>query len=153
MKVLYETTLPSIIHNDEICAELVKISVREKFPIQKAKFSSKLEKYVGFGANYQISADKLPAIPGGWKVSIIEFEPAEKHLLVNVTSKKNNQGKEVFEVNRYVLQMFDEFRKEGLTIELTEDYEKVYGAFARKIYAKGHPVLLDNLEEFVENMR
>lgn len=153
MKVLYETTLPSIIHNDEICAELVKISLRENFPVQKAKFSSKLEKYVGFGANYKIYADKLPAIPGGWKVSIVEFEPAEKHLLVNVTSKKNAQGEEAFEINRYVLQMFEEFRKEGLTIELTKDYEKVYGAFAQRILAEGHPILLDNLEEFVENMR
>lgn len=153
MKVLYETTLPSIIHNDEICAELVKISLRENFPVQKAKFSNKFEKYVGFGANYEIYADKLPAIPGGWKVSIVEFEPEEKYLLVNVTSKTNEHGAEIFEINRYVLQMFDEFKKEGLIINLTEEYEKVYGAFARKIYAKGHPALLDNLEEFVENMR
>lgn len=152
-KVLYSTTLSSVIHNNEICNELVKISVQENYPIQKAKWQDKMESYVGFSQEVIIVAEKLPPIPGGWKVTISDFEPGYHEMLVPIKSKIDENGKETGEINRYVLQMLGEFTKEGLKIEVSDEYEKVYGAVAKKIKAWGHPFLLDKLDEFIENMR
>lgn len=152
-KILYTTNLPSIIHNDEICAELVKISVREGYPVQKAKWNNALDKYVGFSLEHVITATKLPPIPGGWAIEISAFEESYHEMMVPVKSRLDAGGNEKGEINKFVLQMLDEFRKEGLKIEVGNEYEKVYGSLAKKVRAWGHPILLDKLDEFIENMR
>ncbi len=150
--VLFKTTLSSIIHNNEICDELIKIGKEQNYPITKAKFYKKLEKYVGFGEKYMVTAKKLPPIPGGWDVEIISFEPQERHIMVNV-SLIERDGKIYGEVNKLVLRMLDEYKKEGLNISIDAEHKEFYGNPVRQITAIGHPILLELLEEFIEDMR
>ena len=152
-KILYSTTLSSVIHKEEICQELVKLSVKENYPIQKAKWNNTLEKFVGFSREYMITAAKLPPIPGGWQIEISGFTEGYHEMLVPVKSQLDTTGQECGEINKFVLQMLEEFRKEGLEIIVSDEYEQVYGSLAKKIKAWGHPLLLDKLDEFIENMR
>lgn len=152
-KALCTLHLPSIIHNNEICSELVKISIREGYPIKKAKWNNTLEKYVGFSREYMITATKQPPIPGGWQVEIFPFEESYHEMLVPVKSMLDADGNEKGDINKFVLQMLGEFKIEGLEIEISSEYEKVYGSLAKKIRAWGHPLLIDKLDEFIENMR
>ncbi len=152
-KCLYTVQLPSIIHNNEICEELVKISAREGYAIKKAKWNNTLEKYVGFSREHMITAEKLPPIPGGWHVEVSGFEECYHEFLVPIKSVLDSAGNEKGEINKFVLQMLEEFKKEGLTIEVSNEYEKVYGSLAKKIRAWGHFLLIDKLDEFIENMR
>ena len=152
-KILFTTSLPSVVQNSEICDELVKLSVKEGYPIKKAKLQKSLGKFVGFSKEYMITATKQPPIPGGWIVEISNFNPGYHEMLAPVKSTLDANGKECGEINKFVLQMLDEYRKEGLEIEVSNEYEQVYGSLAKKIKAWGHPLLLDNLDEFIENMR
>lgn len=152
-KILFTTSLSSVIQNNEICDELVKLSIREGYPIKKAKLQKSLGKFVGFSKEHMITATKRPPIPGGWIIEIYSFTPGYHEMLAPVRSIIDETGKESGQINKFVLQMLEEYRKEGLEIEVAEEYEKVYGSLAKKIKAWGHPLLLDNLDEFVENMR
>ena len=152
-KTLYSTTSPCVVHKEEICEELVKIATKEKYPIQKAKWNNSLEKFVGFSPEYMITADKLPPIPGGWQVEIRSFEKGYHEMLVTVKSEIDENGKEVGTINKFVIQMLEEFRKEGLEVVLADEYDKVYGSLAKKVKAWGHPLLIDKRDEFIENMR
>ena len=152
-KILFTTTIPSVIQNNEICDELVKLSIKEGYPIKKAKLQKSLGKFVGFSKDHMIAATKQPPIPGGWIVEISTFEPGYHEMLVPVKSQTDANGAECGQINKFVLQMLEEFRKEGLEIEVSDEYEQVYGSLAKKIKAWGHPLLLDNLDEFIENMR
>lgn len=152
-KILCSTTLPSVIHKEEICQELVKLAAKENYPIQKAKWNNSLEKFAGFSREYMITAEKLPPIPGGWQIEIKSFTEGYHEMLVPVKSQLDETGKEIGEINKFVLQMLDEFKKEGLEVIVSDEYEQVYGSLAKKIKAWGHPLLLDKLDEFIENMR
>ena len=152
-KLLFEKTLPSIVHKNEINEELAKVAAAAGYPIGKVRWLDKLEAYVGFAGNYYAKAMQLPPIPGGWEVRVKDFMPESRTLLVNVQKKTAPDGKEEYHINKFVLQMLDEYRKEGLDVKVKDDLEEVYGATARKLEAKGHPILLDALEDFIENMR
>lgn len=151
-KVLFETTLPSIIHNNEVAKELVKIGKEQNFPIEKAKYYTKLENYAGFGVDYMIVADRLPPIPGGWKVKIVSFEPERRQVMVNVRLKEED-GKTVGEINNLVMRMIEEFRKDGLKIEIEDECTEFYGNPVRVINVVGHTILQDDFENFIEGMR
>lgn len=151
-KIIWTTQLPSHIHNEEIAAELVKIAAKEGYPVQKAKFYKKLEKYAGFAKDYMIVATKLPPVPGGWTVEIENFEAEERQIMLNVKLKEEN-GKKVGEINSLVLKMIDEYKKEGLEITIEEEPKEFFGNPIKMMTAKGHPIVNEELEDFVENMR
>lgn len=151
-KVLFETTLPSMIHNNEIAKELFKVGQEQNYPIAKAKYYTKLEKYAGFGLDYMVVADRLPPIPGGWQIQIINFEPETRQVMVNVKLKEEN-GKTVGEINSLVLRMIDEFRQEGLKIEIDEEYKEFYGNPMKVMNVTGHKILQEDFEDFIEGMR
>lgn len=67
-EVLAKTTFSSVIHNNEVCDEIVKWGNANGYPVTKAKLQNKLEAYVGFSPEYMILAKRLPPIPGGWDV-------------------------------------------------------------------------------------
>jgi len=151
-KVLFETTLPSMIHNNEVTKELVRIGQEQNYPIAKAKYYTKLETYAGFSVDYMIIANRLPPVPGGWQVQIKSFEPQQRQVMVNVKLKEEN-GKTVGEVNNLVLRMIEEFRKEGLKIEIEDDCKEFYGNPVRAINVTGHTILQEDFEDFIEGMR
>lgn len=47
-EILAEATFPSVIHNNEVCEEIVKWGNKNGFPVQKAKLYNKMDGYVGF---------------------------------------------------------------------------------------------------------
>ncbi len=146
-EILAETTFPSIIHNNEICDEIVKWGNANNFPLIKAKLNNKMEGYVGFSPdNYYIKATRLPAVPGGWKVVVESYEAEERIIPLNV---KSDTG----EANRFVLKMVEEYEKEGLKMELADTWYESYGNSLRDLKVTGHPVLINNFEDFIENMR
>ena len=70
-EVLAVTKIYSVIHNNEVCDEIVKWGNANGYPLQKAKLYNKLKAYVGFSPEgYMIKAEKLPPIPGGWQVTV-----------------------------------------------------------------------------------
>ena len=150
--IIWTTQLPSHIHNEEIAAELVKIAGEQNYPIQKAKLYKKLEKYAGFNKNYMIIATKLPPVPGGWTVDIETFEVEERQIMLNV-KVKDEDGKKVGVINPLVLKMIDEYKKEGLEISIEEEVKEFYGNPVRILTTKGHTIVNEELEDFVENMR
>ena len=42
-EILAEATFPSVIHNNEVCEEIVKWGNKNGFPVQKAKLYNKME--------------------------------------------------------------------------------------------------------------
>ena len=47
-EILAEATFPSVIHNNEVCEEIVKWGNKNGFPLTKAKLYNQMEGYVGF---------------------------------------------------------------------------------------------------------
>ena len=47
-EILADATFPSVIHNNEVCEEIVKWGNKNGFPVQKAKLYNKMDGYVGF---------------------------------------------------------------------------------------------------------
>ena len=47
-EILAEATFPSVIHNNEVCEEIVKWGNKNGFPLQKAKLYNKMDGYVAF---------------------------------------------------------------------------------------------------------
>lgn len=152
-KILFEKKLPSVIHKNEINEALGAVVAAAGYPVGKVRWVEKMEAYAGFAGSYYAKAKQLPPIPGGWDVRVKNFTPEERTLLVNVQQKTTADGKVEYQLNKFVLQMFDEYRKEGLDVAISDDLEQVYGSMARRVEAKGHPFLLDALEDFIENMR
>ena len=60
-EVLAKTTFSSVIHNNEVCDEIVKWGNANGYPVTKAKLQNKLDAYVGFSPEYMILAKRLPA--------------------------------------------------------------------------------------------
>ena len=146
-EILAETTFSSVIHNNEVCEEIVKWGNANNFPLIKAKLNNKMEGYVGFSPdNYFIKATRLPPVPGGWKVVVESYEAESRIIPLNV---KSDTG----EANRFVLKMIEEYEKEGLKMEMAETWYESYGNTLRDLKVTGHPVLINNFEDFIENMR
>lgn len=51
-EVLAKTTFSSVIHNNEVCDEIVKWGNANGYPVTKAKLQNKLDAYVGFSPEY-----------------------------------------------------------------------------------------------------
>ena len=151
--ILFEKQLPSVVHKNEINVELGKVAAEAGYPVGKVRWVEKLEAYAGFAGSYYVRAKQLPPIPGGWSVRVKAFTPEARTLLVNAQKKRTSTGAEEYQLNQFVLQMIEEYRKEGLNVEVSDELDQVYGAVARKVQAQGHPLLLDALEDFIENMR
>lgn len=54
-EVLAKTTFSSVIHNNEVCDEIVKWGNANGYPVTKAKLQNKLELYVGFSRVYVLA--------------------------------------------------------------------------------------------------
>ena len=146
-EILEEATFPSVIHNNEVCEEIVKWGNKNGFPLEKAKLYNKMEGYVGFSPdNYFIKATRLPPVPGGWKVVVEKYEAEERITPLNVKPGTT-------EVNRFILKMIDEYKKEGLKMEMAEESYESYGLHLLDLKVTGHPVLINAFEDFIENMR
>lgn len=143
---LAETTFPSVIHNNEVCEEIVKWGNKNGYPLQKAKLYNKMDGYVGFSPDgYYIIATRLPPIPGGWQVLVEPYEAEERIIPLNV----NAAG----EINRFIIKMMDEYKKEGLRMELADTPYNSYGTTLLDLKVVGHPVIINAFEDFIENMR
>jgi hypothetical protein len=101
--------------------------------------------YVGFSKTYYIKADRRPPIPGGWDLTVEDFEPETRIIPLN-TDKDGV-------VNRFVLKMVEEFEKEGLEMKLADTWYDSYGYVLRDLSVTGHPLLINNFEDIIENMR
>lgn len=145
MTVLKKGELSSIVHNSEITEELVKWGNTNGYPLTKAKLFEPMGTYVGFSPKYFIRADRRPPIPGGWALTVEDFEPETRIIPLNV----NKDG----EVNRFVLKMVEEFEKEGLEMTLADTWYDSYGYILRDLSVTGHPLLITNFEDIIENMR
>lgn len=91
-EVLAKTTFSSVIHNNEVCDEIVKWGNANGYPVTKAKLQNKLDAYVGFSPEYMILAKRLPPIPGGWDVTVESYEPEERIIPLNVKPEFLLQG-------------------------------------------------------------
>ena len=146
-EILAEATFPSVIHNNEVCEEIVNRGNKNGFPLQKAKLYNKMDGYVGFSPdNYFVKATRLPPVPGGWKVVVEKYEAEKRIIPLNVKPGTN-------EVNRFILKMIEEYEKEGLKMEMAENSYESYGIYLRDLKVTGHPVLINTFEDFIENMR
>ena len=56
-EVLAKTTFSSVIHNNEVCDEIVKWGNANGYPVTKAKLQNKLDAYVGFSPEYMVRMD------------------------------------------------------------------------------------------------
>lgn len=146
-EILAQTKFPSVIHNNEVCDEIVKWGNANNYPLQKAKLYNRMKAYVGFSPDgYLIKATKLPPIPGGWDVVVEDYEAEERIIPLNVKPG-------TIEVNRFVMKMIEEYVKEGLKMELADEAYESYGTYLRDLKVTGHPVLINAFEDFIENMR
>lgn len=152
-EILVATTFPSVIHNNEVCDEIVKWGAANGYPVKKAKLINALEAYVGFTPEYMIVARRKPPVPGGWDVTVEKYEPETRIIPVNVKIKTDSEGNTVYEINKFIIKMMEEYRKEGLDIEVSEAFSEVYGSSVRDLRCTGHTILVDGFEEFIENMR
>lgn len=144
-KIIEETTFKSFIHNNEVCEEIVKWGKENNYALEKAKLYKDLKAYIGFGEGFFIKAIKLPPVPGGWAVTVEEFEPTNRTIALNVEENGT--------INPYILKMMKEYEKDGLKMILNEEAYNTYGALLRDLKVIGHPLLINDFEDFVENMR
>lgn len=145
MAILKEDILSSTIHNDTICDALVEWGNANGFPVSKAKMFKGLGTYAAFSSTFVIKALRKPPIPGGWDVVVEDFEAEERHIPLNV----DENG----EIHRFVRKMVGEYEKEGLDIKIADDTFTSYGLTLRDMVAKGHPILLNEFEDIIEQMR
>lgn len=146
MAIVKTGTLSSIIHNNEVGAEIVKWGKENGYPVQKAKLHNELNGYVGFAVDYFIKAKRQPPIPGGWDVVVETFEPEERIIPLNV-------NKETGDINKFISKMIKEYEIEGLKMELADKWYDSYGTTLRDLKVRGHKVLINTFEDFIENMR
>ena len=160
-EILATAEFSSVIHNNEVCEEIVKWGNKNGYPLTKAKLYNSLGgAYVGFAPGYLIKATRRPPVPGGWDVSVETYDAETRIIPLNV-------NKETGEANRFILKMIEEYKKEGLTMEMEEKwYESYgltmemeekwyesYGTYLRDLKVTGHPILINAFEDFIENMR
>ena len=146
MSVLKTVTFSSIIHNNEINDELVKWSRLNHYPVHKAKHQDELNGYAGFAPAYYVKATRQPPIPGGWDITVEDFEPETRTIPLNASPGSG-------EINKFILRMLKEYETEGLQVELAPKSYESYGLTLRDVQVTGHPILLNALEDFIENMR
>lgn len=144
-EVLTTTDFPSIIHQNEISDELVKWGNENNYPIKKAKLVNKLNGYVGFSEGFFIAARQKPPVPGGWTVTVEKFQPETRIIPLNV----NKQG----EINRFVKKMIEQYALDGLAMKLSDKIYDSYGTRLQDLTVTGHPFLISQFEDFIENMR
>lgn len=146
-EVLATAEFSSVIHNNEVCDEIVKWGNKNGYPLTKAKLYNSLGgAYVGFAPGYLIKAVRRPPIPGGWDVTVETYDAETRIIPLNV-------NKETGEANRFILKMIEEYKKEGLTMEMAETWYESYGTYLRDLKVTGHPILINAFEDFIENMR
>ena len=146
-EILAETTFTSVVQKNEVCDEIVKWGNANGFPLQKAKLYNKMDSYVGFSPEgYYIKANRLPPIPGGWKVVVEKYEPEERIIPLNV---KKDTG----EVNKFILKMMEEDEKDGWNMDLADERDDSDGTVLRDLKVTGHYVVINTFEDFIENMR
>ena len=85
-------------------------------------------------------------VPGGWDVTVETYDAETRIIPLNV-------NKETGEANRFILKMIEEYKKEGLTMEMEEKWYESYGTYLRDLKVTGHPILINAFEDFIENMR
>lgn len=146
-EILATAEFSSVIHNNEVCEEIVKWGNKNGYPLTKAKLYNSLGgAYVGFAPSYLIKATRRPPVPGGWDVTVETYDAETRIIPLNV-------NKETGEANRFVLKMIEEYKKEGLTMEMAETWYESYGTYLRDLKVTGHPILINAFEDFIENMR
>lgn len=146
-EVLATAEFSSVIHNNEVCEEIVKWGNKNGYPLTKAKLYNSLGgAYVGFATGYLIKATRRPPVPGGWDVTVETYDAETRIIPLNV-------NKETGEANRFILKMIEEYKKEGLTMEMEEKWYESYGTYLRDLKVTGHPILINAFEDFIENMR
>ena len=146
-EVLATAEFSSVIHNNEVCEEIVKWGNKNGYPLTKAKLYNSLGgAYVGFAPGYLIKATRRPPGPGGWDVTVETYDAETRIIPLNV-------NKETGEANRFILKMIEEYKKEGLTMEMEEKWYESYGTYLRDLKVTGHPILINAFEDFIENMR
>lgn len=146
-EVLATAEFSSVIHNNEVCEEIVKWGNKNGYPLTKAKLYNSLGgAYVGFALGYLIKATRRPPVPGGWDVTVETYDAETRIIPLNV-------NKETGEANRFILKMIEEYKKEGLTMEMEEKWYESYGTYLRDLKVTGHPILINAFEDFIENMR
>ena len=146
-EVLATAEFSSVIHNNEVCEEIVKWGNKNGYPLTKAKLYNSLGgAYVGFAPGYLFKATRRPPVPGGWDVTVETYDAETRIIPLNV-------NKETGEANRFILKMIEEYKKEGLTMEMEEKWYESYGTYLRDLKVTGHPILINAFEDFIENMR
>ena len=146
-EVLATAEFSSVIHNNEVCEEIVKWGNKNGYPLTKAKLYNSLGgAYVGFAPDYLIKATRRPPVPGGWDVTVETYDAETRIIPLNV-------NKETGEANRFILKMIEEYKKAGLTMEMEEKWYESYGTYLRDLKVTGHPILINAFEDFIENMR
>ena len=146
-EVLATAEFSSVIHNNEVCEEIVKWGNKNGYPLTKAKLYNSLGgAYVGFAPGYLITSTRRPPVPGGWDVTVETYDAETRIIPLNV-------NKETGEANRFILKMIEEYKKEGLTMEMEEKWYESYGTYLRDLKVTGHPILINAFEDFIENMR
>ncbi len=146
-EVLATAEFSSVIHNNEVCEEIVKWGNKNGYPLTKAKLYNSLGgAYVGFAPGYLIKPPRRPPVPGGWDVTVETYDAETRIIPLNV-------NKETGEGNRFILKMIEEYKKEGLTMEMEEKWYESYGTYLRDLKVTGHPILINAFEDFIENMR
>ena len=128
-EILATAEFSSVIHNNEVCDEIVKWGNANGYPLTN-----------------MIKATRRPPVPGGWDVVVETYEAETRIIPLNV----NN---ETGETNRFILKMIEEYKKEGLTMEMAETWYESYGTYLRDLKVTGHPILINAFEDFIENMR
>ena len=146
-EVLATAEFSSVIHNNEVCEEIVKWGNKNGYPLTKAKLYNSLGgAYVGFAPGYLIKATRRAPVPGGGDVTVETYDAETRIIPLNV-------NKETGEANRFILKMIEEYKKEGLTMEMEEKWYESYGTYLRDLKVTGHPILINAFEDFIENMR
>ena len=146
-EVLATAEFSSVIHNNEVCEEIVIWGNKTGYPLTKAKLYNQLGgAYVDFAPGYLIKATRRPPVPGGWDVTVETYDAETRIIPLNV-------NKETGEATRFILKKIEEYKKEGLTMEMEEKWYESYGTYLRDLKVTGHPIFINAFEDFIENMR
>ena len=94
-EVLATAEFSSVIHNNEVCEEIVKWGNKNGYPLTKAKLYNSLGgAYVGFAPGYLIKATRRPPVPGGWDVTVETYDAETRIIPLNV-NKETGEAKTI----------------------------------------------------------
>ena len=94
-EVLATAEFSSVIHNNEVCEEIVKWGNKNGYPLTKAKLYNSLGgAYVGFAPGYLIKATRRPPVPGGWDVTVETYDAETRIIPLNV-NKETGEAKNI----------------------------------------------------------